>query len=153
MWGPHQHMAHTNGWEYTTEQDRQIREASVGAGGGVLGAAVGKAKSFKGGSKGRLSRKGKHGSQRSERRAELDPERVRGEDDEHSRNATAAVRRSRSERRKDREREQEREKEIERGLRGLPIKNSDEKVGKEKQRAEGQPRSRPEMSEKEKDIG
>lgn len=29
MWGPHQHMAHTRGYEYTNEQDREMRRPRV----------------------------------------------------------------------------------------------------------------------------
>ena len=125
MWGPHQHMAHTGGWDYTTEQDREMREASAAAGGGVLGSAVGAAKNLRGNSKRRLGKKSRHDSQRSARHSRIDPDSVRGEQDENSKMASAAVRRSRSERRQEREKERERGREIERGLRGLPIQTDD----------------------------
>ena len=32
MWGPHQHMAHTRGWEYTHEQDEAVAAAAVTGG-------------------------------------------------------------------------------------------------------------------------
>jgi hypothetical protein len=150
MWGPHQHMAHTGGWEYTTEQDREMREASAAAGGGILGGVIGKSKSLKGRT---LSRKSKHGSKRSARHFDTHVSRVRGGGDEHTRDATASIRRSKSERRRDRERARERDKEIERGLRGLPIKDNDEMAGKEKQRADVDDRSRSEMFVEEKDFG
>jgi hypothetical protein len=149
MWGPHQHMAHTGGWEYTSEQDREMREASAAAGGGGLGGAVGKAKNSKGDSKKRLGKRSRHGSQRSARNDEADTDRLRGEEDENTRIASAAIRRSKSERRREREEEREREKEIERGLRGLPIKNRDERARKEKQKADVDSGSEPVMSEKE----
>jgi hypothetical protein len=142
MWGPHQHMAHTGGWGYTTEQDREMREASAPTGAGVLGSAIGKAKSLKGEGQRRLGKKPRHGSQRSVRLAEAGSERARGEEDDHTRSATASVKRTRSERRREREREREREKEVERGLRGLPTKDHDERAGN----------SNPQISEKEKDL-
>ena len=51
LWGPHQHMAHTRGWEYNHEQDSTI------ASGGVLGAEkknrkIQREQSEKGGSRG-----------------------------------------------------------------------------------------------------
>ncbi|ERF75060.1 hypothetical protein EPUS_04842 [Endocarpon pusillum Z07020] len=153
MWGPHQHMAHTGGWDYTTDQDREMREASAaGGGGGVLGSAMGDSKNPKGGSQRRLGKKSRHGSQRSARNAGIDPDRVRGEEDENTRMATTAVRRSRSERRRVREEGQEREQEIERGLRGLPIRHHHTGAGKEKQNVSRDGGSTPEMSEQEKDI-
>ena len=152
MWGPHQHMAHTGGWDYTTDQDREMREASAAGGGGVLGSAIRYSKNPKGGSQGRLGKKSRHGSQRSARTAEMNPDRVRGEEDENTRMATTAVRRSRSERRRAREEEREREKEIERGLRGLPIWHHHEGAAKEKQNASRDGGSTSEKSEKEKDI-
>lgn len=147
MWGPHQHMAHTRGWEYTSEQDREMREASAAAGGGVLGSAIGKSKSR------RLGKKSRHSSQRSTRHNEAATDRVREEEDENTRTATAAVRRSKTERRRDREEERQREKEVERGLRGLPIKDHDGRAGKEKQRADMDESPMREISDKEKDIG
>jgi hypothetical protein len=145
-------MAHTGGWDYTTEQDREMREASSAAAGGVLGGAMGKSKSLKGDNKRKLGKRSRHGSQRSTRHIDIDTDRVR-EDDENTRTA-AAVRRSRSERRKQREEERDRDKEIERGLRGLPIKDHDERARKEKPSADRGMRSNLELSEKkEKDIG
>lgn len=129
-----------------------MREASAAAGGGVLGVAVGKAKNLNGDSKKRLGKKSRHGSQRSARNAEADSDRFRREEDENTRIASAAIRRSKSERRREREEEREREKEVERGLRGLPIKNRDERVRKEKQKADVDSGSEPVISEKEKDI-
>lgn len=151
MWGPHQHMAHTGGWDYTSEQDREMREASTGAGGGVLGGAIAKSKSLNRGDTKKLGKKSRHGSQRSVRNTERDADRLRRED-ENTRLATTSIRRSRSERRRERELQREREKEIERGLRGLPIKNLNEKTGKEKQKTGMDERSKPGMFEKEKDI-
>lgn len=130
LWGPHQHMAHTRGWEYTTDQDREMKEASDVVAGGIPGSAIRKQPSKK------LGKKSRHGSQRS---VVSDTNRIRGEGDEHTRSATASVRRSKSERRRERERESERDKEVDRGLRALPVKNNDEKVG-------------PKMSEKEEDM-
>lgn len=155
MWGPHQHMAHTGGWDYTTDQDREMREASAagGGGGGVLGSAIGNSKNPKGGSQRRLGKKSRHGSQRSARNAEIDPNRVRGEEDGNTRMATAAVRRSRSERRRAREDGREREQDIEKSLRGLPsIRHHHGGAAKEKQDVSRDGESTPEMSEKEKDI-
>ena len=151
MWGPHQHMAHTGGWDYTTEQDREMRQASAASGGGVLGGAIGNAKPLKGDSKKKLDKK-RYGSQRSARHADTGTDRVRGEDDENMRMASSAVSRSRSKRRAEREREREREKQVERGLRGLPIKSRDESAGKEKQGADSDNELGLEMSGKEKDI-
>ncbi len=80
-----------------------MREASAAAGSKVLGSAIGKAKSLKGDGKRRLGKKSRHGSQRSARPAETDVDRVRGEEDENTRTANAAVRRSKSERRRAKE--------------------------------------------------
>lgn len=154
MWGPHQHMAHTGGWEYTSEQDREMREASAAASGGVFGGAIGKAKSLrKGGGSKKLGKKSRHGSQRSARPDEIGHGRVRGEEDEHSQSAIGSIRRSKSERRREREREREMDKEIERGLRGLPVNNREEKHSKEKQRADKEDMVTPEASDNEKTFG
>jgi hypothetical protein len=151
MWGPHQHMAHTGGWDYTTEQDREMRQASAASGGGVLGGAIDNAKPLKGGGSKKLDKK-RHDSQRSARHADTGTDRERGEYDENTRMASPAVRRSRSERRAERERERERDKLIERGLRGLPIKSRGESTDKEKQGADSDRGRALAMSGKEKDI-
>ncbi len=152
MWGPHQHMAHTGGWDYTTDQDREMREASAAGGGGVLGSAIENSKNTKDGSKRRLSKKLRHGTERSGGNVNMDPDRERGEEDENTRMATTSIRRNRSERRRAREKEREREKEIERGLRGLPIRHHEDGDAKEKQKAGKDERSTLEMFGKEKDI-
>jgi hypothetical protein len=104
MWGPHQHMAHTGGWEYTSEQDRAMREASTREGTGVLGSTIGKAKSLKGHGSSRLGKKSRSASRRSSRYdSRLYRDRNRGEQDENSKSATASIRRSKSERRRQRE--------------------------------------------------
>ncbi|KAL9626632.1 MAG: hypothetical protein Q9164_007834 [Protoblastenia rupestris] len=144
-------MAQTGGWDYTTDQDREMREASAAGGGGVLGSGMGNSKNSKGGSQKRLEKKSRHGSQRSARNFQMDPDRMNGEEDENAGMATTAVR-NRSERRRAREQEREREKEIERGLRGLPIRHHEEGAAKEKQKANKDGGSTPDMPEKEKDI-
>jgi hypothetical protein len=144
-------MAHTGGWDYSTEQDREMRQTSAASGGGVLGSATGNVKPLKGEGKKKVDKK-RHGSQRSARQADTGTDRVGGEDDENTRMASSAVSRSRSERRAERERERERDKQIERGLRGLPIKSRDESAGKEKQGADGDKELGLNMSGKERDI-
>lgn len=134
MWGPHQHMAHTGGWEYTIEQDRAMREASMAGGAGVLGSAVGKTKSLKGQGSKRLGKKSRHDSQRSTTRGRVDPDRIRGEPDENTRSAIASIRRSKSEKRRQREAERDRDKEVESSLRAPQKESYDESARKEKQR-------------------
>lgn len=143
MWGPHQHMAHTRGWEYTAEQDRELRAVSIAADVPVLGSARAKTKSSKGHGKRRLSKRSKHG--------ETETVGLRAED-ENTRNAKAAVRRSRSEQRREREVERVRDKEVERGLRGWPIQNHYEETRKTGQKPDMDETWKLEISEKDKDI-
>lgn len=142
MWGPHQYMAHTGGWEYTAEQDREIRNASASAGHRALGNAIGNTKSMKGTGKRGLSKRSKYGSQRSARDTETVTAGLTAEEDENTKDAMAAVRRSRSEQRREREKERERDEEVERGARGWPVKNHDEKLRKDRQRTDAEERSR-----------
>lgn len=49
MWGPHQHMAHSGGWEYTADQNQEMRETpGVEGGSGILTSAIARIKGFKG---------------------------------------------------------------------------------------------------------
>ena len=89
MWGPHQHMAHTGGFEYTTEQHRQMRDASATGG-------LEKTKSTKSDTKRSLRKKSRHESQRKG-----DTETTRAEGDENARKAAADIRRPRSQKRKE----------------------------------------------------
>jgi hypothetical protein len=151
MWGPHQHMAHTGGWGYTTEQDREIREASAEPGGGLLSTAVGKSKSLRVGSKRKLGRKSRHDSQRSARQIETDAGGARGEEAVGARNAGAAAG-SRRERRRERERELERDKVTPRSLGERRLNHDADKAGKEKHINDTEEGALPQMSEKEKDM-
>lgn len=139
MWGPHQYMAYTGGWEYTAEQDREISNASASAGHRALGSALGTTKSLKGTGKRRLSKRSKYGSQRSARDTETVTTGLTAGEDANTKEAMATVRRSRSEQRREREKYRERDKEVERGW---PVKNHDEKLRKDGQRTDVDERSR-----------
>ena len=114
MWGPHQHMEHTRGWEYSHDQDAAV------AAGGIFAGREEKGKSTR---SRRDSVDGKGNA--SEAVTEKDMESALA-----ASSPGVVAGRTRSQRKRERDAEREKSRDIERRLRGVKDKDIDRDRGK-----------------------